>query len=71
MHAIQTTSKAIVIRSRLRSATDDPPREDDTPPPNRSDRPPPLPLCSSTSRTIRQLVMIRIPERVYAIQVIR
>jgi hypothetical protein len=59
MQANHTSSRAMVIRSRLRSATDDPPSEDDTPPPNRSDRPPPLPLCRRTSRTSRMLEIPR------------
>src|SRR5579875_930079 len=49
----------IVRRSRFRSTTEDDPSEEVTPPPNRSERPPPLPLCSSTSTSIRMLVMIR------------
>src|SRR6516225_3720467 len=52
----------MVSRSRFRSTTDEEPSEDETPPPNRSDRPPPLPLCSSTSKIISRLVMIRITE---------
>src|SRR5688572_11298680 len=48
----------IVIRSRLRSATEDPPRPLETPPPNMSERPPPLPLWSRISRIIRRLVMM-------------
>jgi hypothetical protein len=62
---MQTNHKipqAIVIRSRFLSTTDDDPSDDDIPPPNRSDRPPPLPLCSSTSRTMSRLVMIRTME---------
>jgi hypothetical protein len=55
--ANQIDPTAIVNRSRLRSATDDPPSELDTPPPNMSDRPPPRPLCSSTSSTNKQLVI--------------
>src|SRR5512139_2045769 len=47
----------IVMRSRLRSTTDEPPSDDDTPPPNRSDRPPPFPLWSRTSTIISRLVM--------------
>ena len=47
--AAQTIATAIVIRSRLRSATDEPLPVDENPPPNMSDNPPPLPLCSSTS----------------------
>src|SRR6476469_1013820 len=50
MHANQMTPTPTVNRSRLRSATDDPPKLLETPPPNRSERPPPRPLCSSTSR---------------------
>src|SRR5262249_17609044 len=49
----------IVSRSRFRSTTEEEPSEDETPPPNRSDRPPPLPLCSSTSKIISKLVRIR------------
>src|SRR5690348_17536276 len=57
MHANQITPIPIVIRSRLRSATDEPPNELETPPPNMSERPPPRPLCSSTSKTSKRLVM--------------
>src|SRR5688500_19317035 len=53
--ANQMTPMPIVNRSRLRSATDEPPRLLETPPPNMSDRPPPRPLWSSTSR-----IMIRL-----------
>src|SRR5262249_35692058 len=49
----------IVSRSRFRSTTEEEPSEDETPPPNRSDRPPPLPLCSSTSKIISKLVRLR------------
>lgn len=42
---IQMTAIAIVIRLRLRSAIDDPPKLLDIPPPNMSDKPPPRPLC--------------------------
>src|SRR6476620_10330962 len=49
----------MVNRSRLRSATDEPPRELETPPPNMSDRPPPRPLCKSTSTTSTALVIMR------------
>src|SRR5260370_11138433 len=59
MQRNQSTPVKIVSRSRFRSTTEDEPSEEETPPPNRSDRPPPLPLCSSTSRTISRLVMIR------------
>src|SRR5262245_49870633 len=52
----------IVSRSRFRSTTEEEPSEDETPPPNRSDRPPPLPLCSSTSKIISKLVRIRTTE---------
>jgi hypothetical protein len=47
----------IVMRSRLRSTTDEPPSEEETPPPNMSERPPPLPLCSSTRVIMSRLVM--------------
>ncbi len=40
-----TTPVMMVSRSRLRSTTEDPPSELETPPPNRFDRPPPLPRC--------------------------
>src|SRR5271154_2884942 len=56
------TPKNTVIRSRFRSTTEEEPRVEDTPPPNMSERPPPLPLWRRTSRTIMQLVMIRIIE---------
>ena len=42
---IQMTAMAIVMRLRLRSAMEEPPRLLDIPPPNMSDRPPPRPLC--------------------------
>jgi hypothetical protein len=64
------TPKKIVIRSRFRSTTEDEPRVEDTPPPNKSDSPPPLPLCSKTSRIITKLVMIRITETPTTIAVI-
>src|SRR5215210_4938390 len=57
MQANQMTPTPIVNRSRLRSATDDPPRLLDTPPPNMSERPPPRPLWSSTSRIMIALDM--------------
>src|SRR5699024_6849813 len=53
-----------VIRSRLRSTTDDPPSEEVTPPPNMSERPPPFPLCISTrriSRTLRSITKMDRP----------
>src|SRR5688572_14064402 len=56
MQANQMTPTPTVKRSRLRSATDDPPRLLETPPPNMSDRPPPRPLWSSTSRIMIALV---------------
>src|SRR5271170_803012 len=59
MQRNHTTPVKIVIRSRFRSTTDEDPRDDEIPPPNRSDSPPPLPLCSSTSTTMRMLVMIK------------
>jgi len=43
---IQTKAIAMVNRSRLRSATAEPPTDDETPPPNMSDSPPPRPLWS-------------------------
>src|SRR6266516_3580256 len=70
MHTNHRTPKKIVMRSRLRSTTDDEPRVELTPPPNRSDRPPPLPLCSRTSKTITRLVIIRIMESPMIIAVI-
>src|ERR1044071_6283528 len=59
MHANHSRPTTMVIRSRLRSATEEPPTEDCIPPPNMSDRPPPLPLCMSTSSIIRPLKTIR------------
>src|SRR5262249_4074236 len=59
MQRNQSTPVKIVSRSRFRSTTEDEPSEEETPPPNRSDRPPPLPLCSSTSRIISRLVRSR------------
>src|SRR5690349_5624067 len=56
--ANQMTPTPTVSRSRLRSATDEPPRELETPPPNMSERPPPRPLCRSTSRIMTALVII-------------
>src|SRR5947209_1348191 len=64
------TPKKIVMRSRFRSTTEDEPRVELTPPPNRSDKPPPLPLCSSTSKIITKLVMTRITESPTTIAVI-
>lgn len=57
MATAHTTANPMVIRSRLRSATEDPPRELDMPPPNISDRPPPLPLCIRM-RTIKNKLLI-------------
>src|SRR6478672_4946469 len=62
MHTNHKIPKKIVMRSRFRSTTEDEPRVELTPPPNKSDSPPPLPLCSRTSRIITRLVMIRIME---------
>src|SRR5579872_6834956 len=70
MSTNQRTPKKMVIRSRFRSTTEEEPRVEVTPPPNRSDSPPPLPLCSRTSRTITRLVMIRITESPMIISVI-
>src|SRR5579884_845599 len=70
MHTNHRAPKKIVMRSRFRSTTEDEPRVELTPPPNRSDRPPPLPLCSSTSRIIAKLVMIRTTESPTTIAVI-
>src|ERR1700761_6268395 len=70
MHTNHKIPKKIVIRSRFRSTTEDEPSVEDTPPPNRSESPPPLPLCSRTSRTITRLVMIRIMESPTIIAVI-
>jgi hypothetical protein len=61
----------MVIRSRFRSTTEDEPRVEDTPPPNKSDKPPPLPLCSRTSKIITKLVIIRITESPTIIAVIQ
>src|SRR6187551_2864608 len=47
----------MVMRSRLRSATEDPPTPLETPPPNMSESPPPRPLCSSTMRISSKLEM--------------
>ena len=55
--ANQITPIPTVSRSRLRSATDEPPSALETPPPNMSDRPPPRPLWSRTSRISSRLVM--------------
>src|SRR3954452_23309373 len=56
--ANQMTPTPTVRRSRLRSATEDPPSELETPPPNMSERPPPRPLCRSTSRIMTALAII-------------
>src|SRR4051795_13204718 len=56
MQANQMTPAPIVMRSRLRSATEEPPRPLETPPPNMSERPPPRPLWSRTSRMSNRLV---------------
>src|SRR5919112_2617361 len=56
--AVHTRPTAMVKRSRLRSATEEPPRLEETPPPNMSDKPPPLPLCNKMSRVWKRLVMI-------------
>src|SRR6476619_6014200 len=55
MDVAQTRATATVKRSRLRSATDDPPSDVDMPPPNMSDRPPPLPLCSRMNKVRTRL----------------
>src|SRR5689334_8295659 len=55
MQAIQIPPMPTVIRSRLRSATEDPPELLDMPPPNMSESPPPRPLWSSTSRISSKL----------------
>ena len=54
----------IVSRSRLRSATEEPPIEEEMPPPNRSDRPPPRPLCISTNSASATLVITRMIEKI-------
>ncbi|CAK7285565.1 hypothetical protein SGPA1_31438 [Streptomyces misionensis JCM 4497] len=59
MHASHSTPITTVIRSRLRSATEEPPTEDCMPPPNMSERPPPFPLCISTSSISSRLKTIR------------
>src|SRR4051794_37341357 len=56
MAAVQTSATAMVKRSRFFSATEDPPRLDETPPPNMSDSPPPLPLCRRMSMVWKMLV---------------
>src|SRR3954469_23413083 len=61
--ANQMTPMPIVSLSRFRSATEDPPRELETPPPNMSDIPPPRPLWSSTSRIISALAAIKTREK--------
>src|SRR5437660_2520559 len=65
MQANQMMPTSTVYRSRLRSATDDPVRLDDTPPPNMLDSPPPLPRCSRMSRVNRTLVMMSRTTSVY------
>src|SRR6478735_2311881 len=59
MHANQHRPTTTVIRSRFRSATEEPPTDDCMPPPNMSERPPPFPLCISTSSISRPLKTIR------------
>src|SRR5690606_22669690 len=59
MHANHSRPTTTVIRSRLRSATEEPPTEDCMPPPNMSERPPPFPLCISTSSISSRLKTIR------------
>src|SRR3954468_15265359 len=56
-HANQMTPAPTVMRSRLRSATEEPPRPLDMPPPNMSESPPPRPLWSRISRISSRLVM--------------
>src|SRR6478735_7192753 len=56
-HANHTRPMPTAMRSRLRSATDDPPSPLETPPPNMSESAPPRPLWRSTSRIISKLVM--------------
>ena len=61
----QMTAMAIVIRFKLRSAIEEPPKLLDIPPPNMSESPPPRPLCIkikstkksplNTSRTSRKI----------------
>ena len=46
------------MRSRFRSATEEPPIDELTPPPKRSERPPPLPRCSRINTISRMLVMM-------------
>src|SRR3954454_2161220 len=58
-HANHSRPTTTVVRSRLRSATEEPPTDDCMPPPNMSERPPPLPLCISTSSIISRLKTIR------------
>ena len=62
--ASQTTPMMIVSRSRFRSATDEPPSEDEMPPPNRSDRPPPRPLCRRTESAKAILVITKTIEKI-------
>ena len=47
----------------LAHATEDPPRELETPPPNMSDRPPPRPLCMRIRTIIRRLAIVRTMEK--------
>jgi hypothetical protein len=47
----------------LRSATEEPPNEDEIPPPNRSERPPPRPLCIRTKRANAMLVITKTIEK--------
>jgi hypothetical protein len=54
----------IVNRSRLRSATEEPPSEDEIPPPNRSDRPPPRPLCIKMKSASATLVITKTMEKI-------
>ena len=64
MQASHTTDTTTVMRSRLRSPTDEPPMEDEMPPPNRSDMPPPRPLCNKMARASAILVITNMIEKI-------
>src|SRR4051812_8652204 len=59
MHTNHSRPITTVMRSRFRSATEEPPTDDCMPPPNMSERPPPFPLCISTSSISSRLKTIR------------
>jgi len=59
MHATHTRETITVIRSRLRSAIEDPPNAVDMPPPKRSDIPPPRLLWTKIAKVSNAEAMMR------------